>query len=174
MPDSTIKRPHFFSGKLLTAYDLAQEQQYVIEKFKRHNRTLHGFGIVAGLKVTAKSGQIVLQPGLALDCEGHELSIDTVQVIDAPKGCAGDIAYLNVRFVELESDPVRIAEGEKFASVTESLEFVFAQENANRGHRHLRGRWLACAQPHALTIAKLRSSSHGWRVDRGYRPPFIK
>lgn len=174
MPDSTVKRPHFFSGKLLTADDLAQEQQYTIEKFKRHNRTLHGFGIVSGLKVTAKAGQIVVQPGLALDCEGNELSIETVQVVDPPKNCEGHTVYLNVRFVELESDPVRIADGEKFASITESFEFVFTQENANRGHRHLRARWLTCAQPHALTIAKLRSSSQGWRVDRGYRPPIIK
>ena len=169
-----LKRPRFFPGKLVTPADLELEQEYFLKKLKRHNRSLHGFGIVSGLKVTVSSGQIVVQPGLALDCEGNELAVDTLQSIVPPAPDDSRSAYLSVRYVEKPGDPVSANERKEFSTVTESVEFSFSEENCNRGHRHLRARWLACGQPHALTIAKLQRSSHGWRVDRGYRAPSIK
>lgn len=208
-----LKRPRFFSGRLLTPADLELEQQYVREKLKRHNRTLHGFGIVSGLKVKMNAGEIVVEPGLALDCEGNELLIETPQsvapppVVSSSGGSSADgspsdrsslgssdasssvewhTAYLNVRFVEdcattpcAQSTPVVPATDVENASntsvdLTESFELAVVRENCNRGHRHLRARWLACGQAHALTIARLRRRSQGWSVDRGYRPPFIK
>lgn len=176
-----LKRPRFFAGKLLTPEDLELEQEYFHEKLKRHNRSLHGFGIVSGLKVIVHSGQIHVEAGLALDCEGNELVIETAQTI-APPAVApstGDwhTAYVNLRFVEECADLVPIAGTEGGSGATtlvESFELAVAQENCNRGHRHLRARWLACGRPHALTIAKLRKSSQSWRVDRGYRAPVIK
>jgi hypothetical protein len=170
----SLKRPRYFGGKLLTPADLELEQQYVREKSKLHNRALHGFGIVSGLTVTLKEGTIIVGPGLALDCEGNELIVAAAQsilssaiTVDCPA------VYLNLRFAEENTDPVSTAANET-STVTESFEITFTQENSNRGHRHLRARWLACAQPHALTIAKLKQGSHGWRVERGYRPPVIK
>ncbi len=68
------ERAPFFRGKLLTPEDLELTQQYFRERFKRHNRSLHGFGIVSGLNVTVNSGQIAVEPGLALDCEGKSRS----------------------------------------------------------------------------------------------------
>jgi hypothetical protein len=195
-------RSRFVSGQLLTPEDFEREQQYVREKFRRHNRTLHGFGIVSGLKAKTVSGQIVVEPGLALDCGGNEILIETPQTVSAPQllsspdelssdgsssgalskalpsgASSPDVsqnalsssasppvdwhtAYLNVRFVE--------------DFTTESFVLEVARENCNRGHRHLRARWLACGQAHALTIAKLRRRSHGWTVDRSYRPPTVK
>ena len=175
MPESqTLKRPHFFNGKLLTAADLEQEQQYQLDKFKRHNRSLHGFGIVSGLKVTTNAGQIVVEPGLALDCEGNEIIVGAAQSILASAiRVDGSTAYINLRFAEESVDPVSIGANET-SNIAESFALDFAPENCNRSHRHLRARWLACGKPHALTIAKLKHSSQGWRVERGYRPPFIK
>jgi hypothetical protein len=169
-----FKRPNFFNGKLLTAADLQLEQQYFREKLKLHNRSLHGFGIVSGLKVTVDSGQIIVEPGLALDCEGNELVVDTEQSIVPPDISGSGTMYLNVRFAEVGVDPTTNFEGEEPAAIVESFELGFASENFNRSHRHLRARWLSCGQPHALTIAKLRRGAHGWRIDRGYRPPRIK
>jgi|ERR1044072_13696 hypothetical protein len=175
MTDSPpFKRPNFFPGKVLTPEDLELEQQYFRGKLKLHNRSLHGFGIVSGLNVTVESGQIVVEAGLALDCEGNELVIDVRQSIAAPDSCETSATYLNVRFVETGADFVPGGEGEQSDTIIESSELGFATENSNRSHRHLRARWLACGQPHALTIAKLRRGTHGWRVDRGYRPPKIK
>ena len=43
---SGTKRPNYFSGRLLSAGDLTEEQNYLLETHRRHLRTLHGFGIV--------------------------------------------------------------------------------------------------------------------------------
>jgi hypothetical protein len=173
-----LTRPRFFSGKLITPEDLELEQQYFREKLKRHNRSLHGFGIVSGLKVTTKSGQIIIEPGLALDCEGNELVIETVQSIVPPATADWHTAFVNVCFFEECAGTISPAGPEEAAhlaaTITESFMLALAQENSSRGHRHLRARWLACGRPHALTIAKLKKHSQGWRVDRGYRPPAIK
>ena len=177
-----LKRLRYFTGQMLTAENFQLEQQYFREKSKLHNRSLHGFGIVSGLKVSVESGQVFVEPGLALDCEGNELVITAAQSIVAPVNADNwTSAYVNVSYAEENTDPVP-AVPEPLTSdnlaqpstITEGFAIVVAQENCNRGHRHLRARWLACGKPHALTIAKLRHTSHGWRVERGYRPPFIK
>lgn len=170
----SLQRPRFFNGKLITPEDLELEQQYFREKQKRHNRSLHGFGIVSGLRVQASSGQIVVEPGLALDCEGNEIVINARQPIVPPTVCDSRTAYLNVRFVENGADVVPNTGCEEPSVITESFELAVAQENCNSKHRHLRARWLACGELHALTIAKLRRGPRGWSVDRGYRPPAIK
>jgi hypothetical protein len=174
-----LTRPRFFSGKLITPEDLELEQQYFREKLKRHNRSLHGFGIVSGFKVTTKSGQIIVEPGLALDCEGNELAIETVQSIVPPSTADWHTAFVNVSFVEECAGTISPPGAEEAASnlagtITESFMLALTQKNFNQGHRHLRARWLACGRPHALTIAKLTKHSQGWRVDRGYRAPTIK
>lgn len=181
----SLKRLRFFTGQVLTADSFELEQQYFREKLKRHNRTLHGFGIVSGLKVTAHSGQLIVEPGLALDCEGNELLIPSAR--PAVVGSTTDgfrVAYVCVRYVEEETDFVpglpdepattSTDNGAKASTITEGVAVEIAAENNNRGHRHLRARWLSCGQSHPLTIAKLNNSSHGWRVDRRYRPPAIK
>jgi hypothetical protein len=180
MSDSeALKRPRYTTGQLLTAADFTLEQEYFRKKLKRHNRSLHGFGIVSGLKVSTESGQIVVAPGLALDCEGNELVVGARQIISATIDLG--VLYVNVHYVEVCEEPVPVALDESGAStlgqasrIRESFALSLAPENCNRGHRHVRARWLACGQPHQLTIAKLRRGAHGWRVDRGYRPPAVK
>jgi hypothetical protein len=170
-----LERPRFFSSKLFRTEDLALEQQYFREKLRRHNRSLHGFGIVSGLKVTTDSGKIAVDAGMALDCQGNEVVIGTAQLLSLPASSDNwRTAYVNIRYTEDSSDSV-ITHGVAQASmIKETFEIVVVQENCNRGHRHQRARWLACGEPHALTIAKLKHSSPAWRVDRGYRPPTIK
>lgn len=170
-----FKRLRYFTGEVLTAEELQLEQQYFRDIHKRHNRALHGFGIVSGLKVTVGGGLIIVAPGLAIDCEGNELVVDSEQSIAASG--LGDLrtAYLGIRYLEKCVDPVPSAiGGEKRSHIQESFELTLAAENSNRGHRHSRGRWLPCGQLHALTIAKLKATAPGWRVDRRYRPPMMK
>jgi hypothetical protein len=170
----SLKRPRFFTGQLLTVETLQLEQQYFLEKSKRHNRSLHGFGIISGLKVSVAAGQIVVKPGLALDCEGNELVVSSAQSMASPVVAADDqTTYVNLGYAEEEVDPISAGANEASA-IRESFTLAFAPENFNRGHRHLRARWLACGQAHALTIAKLKRSPNGWRVERGYRPAMIK
>ena len=145
-----FKRPNFFHGKFLTPEDFELQQQYFRGKLKLHNRSLHGFGIISGLNVIVDSGQIVIEPGLALDCEGNELVVGAQQSIAAPDSCESGVAYLNIRYVETGADFVPNGdEGEQPATIVEGFELGFATENSNRSHRHLRARWLVCGQPHA-------------------------
>jgi hypothetical protein len=182
----SLKRLHFFTGQLLTAESFALEQKYFREKLKRHNRALHGFGIVSGLKVIVEEGEIIVEPGLALDCQGNELVVGSPVVV-SPLSCGWPSAYLQIGFAEEYTDLIPAAsladptltealqlDVKEASTITETVEFQVARENSNRGHRHLRARWLACGQHHALTIAKIKHSSQGWRVERGYRPPAIK
>src|ERR1700681_1957588 len=46
-----LKRPSSFVGRLIDAATLQSEHDYHREKHRRHNRNLHGFGIVSGLEV---------------------------------------------------------------------------------------------------------------------------
>ena len=112
---------------------------------------------------------------MALDCQGNEVVIGTTQKLSPPASSDNwRTAYVNIRYAEDSSDPVATQGGTQASMIKESFEIVVVQENCNRGHRHLRARWLACGEPHALTIAKLKHSSQGWRVDRRYRPPTVK
>ena len=171
MPNSQpLSRPYYFSGKLLTVDDLTQEQTYVIEKFKRHNRSLHGFGVVSGLRVTTDSGKIKISAGMALDCEGNEILVPSDQTLPPPSFGA-KVAFVSIKYAEQCAGGIP---PDKPATIIESFELLFTTDNQNSGHRHLRARWLTCGKDHCLTLAKVRQLATGWRVDRRYRTPKIK
>jgi hypothetical protein len=73
------ERNRYFTGKYLTARDFADEQAYFLSRHRLHNRLLHGWGIVCGLKVVqhpdpdCRKRWVVVLPGAALDCCGREL-----------------------------------------------------------------------------------------------------
>lgn len=75
-------RNRYFDGKLLTRRDFDAEQDYLRGKDRLHNAFLHGSGTVCGLKVVqhpnpaCRDRYVVLEPGLALDCCGHEIVVD--------------------------------------------------------------------------------------------------
>jgi hypothetical protein len=46
-----LERPRYFARQLLTPVDLTLEQQYFRDRLRRHNRLLHGWGVVCGLAV---------------------------------------------------------------------------------------------------------------------------
>ncbi|GAA2163248.1 hypothetical protein [Pedococcus bigeumensis] len=68
------RRVNFFTGMLLTAEDLAVEQEYHREMRYLHNR-LHGFGVVSGLDVSVGRGSLRVDPGLAIDPCGREIVV---------------------------------------------------------------------------------------------------
>ena len=73
----TIERTRYFAGQLLDAADLTQEQLYLREKARRHNRMLHGWGVVTGLGVRKgpEAGGLTIEPGYALDPCGDEIVV---------------------------------------------------------------------------------------------------
>ena len=80
-----FERNNYFHGKTLSARDLSDEQGYLNEKRWLINRTVLGWGVVCGLDVCLENGCLMVRPGLALDCCGHELLVCAEQTIHAEK-----------------------------------------------------------------------------------------
>src|SRR5262245_44014626 len=76
-----MARNYFFTGKLMVERDFTDEQRFFCGKLQRHNHTLHGTGVVCGLKVVQHPNEkcqdkfVIIEPGTALDCCGHELIV---------------------------------------------------------------------------------------------------
>jgi len=127
-----LERTRFFSRQIVTPDDLTQDQIYFREKSKRHNRMLHGWGVVCGACVRRGTTDcdVIIEPGYILGPYGDEIVIDRDTVIDICKlgtgeqdGCCGDeldpwcsdgrstctqgTLYLAVKYSECKSRPVR-------------------------------------------------------------------
>lgn len=78
------ERTRYFPGQLVGADDLTQDQSYVLERMRRHNRLLHGWGVVAGAGVSIGSdpGTVVVTSGFVLGPAGDEIWIDQDLVVD--------------------------------------------------------------------------------------------
>lgn len=46
-----LERPRYFPGEILTPAEMTLEQQYFRDKLRRHNRLIHGWGVVCGAAV---------------------------------------------------------------------------------------------------------------------------
>lgn len=73
-----FERPNYFCGQLLSDDDLSAEQSYFREKQKLYHRTLHGHGVVCGLRLTCDPdccGRIRIGEGYAIDNCGNDLVV---------------------------------------------------------------------------------------------------
>ncbi len=86
-PPLQLARNCYFTGKLLVERDFTDEQAYVLGKQLRHNRYQHGSGIACGLEVEphptvgCQDRLVVVQPGQALECCGHEILLTRPEVV---------------------------------------------------------------------------------------------
>ncbi|MGL4499428.1 MAG: hypothetical protein ACRCU2_10250, partial [Planktothrix sp.] len=70
----TNKRPNYFGGQYLLEDDFQLEQQYHIDRQRRHNRILHISGIAEGLNITNANGLAVdVSAGTAIDNQGRQI-----------------------------------------------------------------------------------------------------
>jgi hypothetical protein len=106
------KRNRYFTGKVLGARDLQDEQTYFLEKEILHARYLHGYGVVCGLRVRPteppQRWRLVVEPGLALDPCGREIVVP--QAVEYGFGRLeqrGPI-YLVIEYCEVEADPMPV------------------------------------------------------------------
>ena len=76
------KRVNYPFGLVLGVDEFLQEQTHFLEKHRRHNRMLHGFGTVAGLKVSAPASvdppEIRVANGLAASRGGYDICVPNV------------------------------------------------------------------------------------------------
>ena len=132
-----LERTRFFPRQLITPDDLTQDQRYFREKQRRHNRMLHGWGVVCGVYV--RSGQnpceVIVEPGYILGPYGDEIIVEQEVTVDLchedPDGNAlspcgesdiwcsdvrsdrtpGEPLYLAIRYAECHTRPVRVMPG---------------------------------------------------------------
>ena len=73
-----FERPDYHCGHLLTDADLSLQVRYAVEKNKLRNRTLHGTGVVCGLKLTCDPDccdRILVHEGYAIDACGNDIVV---------------------------------------------------------------------------------------------------
>lgn len=129
-----LERVRYFPRQLMTAEDMNAEQAYFIERMRRHNRLLHGWGIVCGLEVEAsptgdKPWQVRVKPGFGLSPQGDEIWVAAPVCFDlarppalddegcvpcSPRPPAGTQSthYLAIRYVDRPARPVRTSHGD--------------------------------------------------------------
>ncbi len=113
-----LDRTHYFTGRMLSAADLVADQTYGRDKLRRHNRLLHGWGVVCGLLVTADATattpwRIRIDAGIALDRRGDELTLACPVSIDLEAHRARGTRRIHVA--------IRYAEALVFRDGTERL-----------------------------------------------------
>jgi len=82
-----LERVRFFPRQLLGADDMNAEQHYFREKLRRHNRFLHGWGVVCGCEVrpsatTDRPYQVIICPGYVVTPQGDEILIGCPALFD--------------------------------------------------------------------------------------------
>jgi hypothetical protein len=144
----TIERTRYFTGQLLDEADLTQEQLYFLEKARRHNRMLHGWGIVSGLGVRPGPAacELTVEPGYALDPRGDEIVVADAVIVDIrSEDEDGNVVspcpqpddherervrksrlpeqslYLAIRYAECAARPVPVGESVEYSRTRESF-----------------------------------------------------
>jgi len=91
---SVVELPRYYPRQLITPDDLTLEQNYFRDRMRRHNRLLHGWGVVCGalvcpLAVTNADGTTSYEPwkvqvesGYILGPYGDEIVIDCKRTVD--------------------------------------------------------------------------------------------
>jgi hypothetical protein len=129
----SLERVNFFNRQLLTADDMNTERDYFLQKLRRHNRFMHGWGVVCGLSVTAApiSGtpwRVQIGSGYALGPYGDEIFVAEAVYFDLAAclsggatnpcepnmllpGAAGSstTVYLGIQYAECLARPVQVA-----------------------------------------------------------------
>lgn len=134
----SLERVSYFPRQLLTADDMRAEQDYFRQKLRRHNRFLHGWGVVCGLDVTAAPTakapwRVAIDEGYALGPYGDEIFVGERVYLDladcshgatthpcepdqlvgsasltAVVGTAREHVFLAIRYSECSARPVRV------------------------------------------------------------------
>lgn len=163
-------RPHYFFGRLLTAADYQAEQDYHRGKQQLQNRLLFGTGVVAGLRVSIVHGQLTVSPGLAYDCQGHELLLKE----EHREPMAKDVSarYVTVRYreravglVPVPGLPQAAEEAEPQAScIEETVEICVTRSLVHLPHTTVAARVAGCESPHGVCLARIHWQGQRWSV----------
>lgn len=151
-------------GMLLAPEELNAEQQYFLQRQRRHNRFLHGWGVVSGLSVSVVEGVILIKPGIAIDCAGNEICLDERLSCDLPKD--GAEAYVVAEYVESEVDPIPLMYGDgenqdtqSFSRILEGAHCFLLEHNPIADHTGMGPGSPGCNRVHPVPLARIRFES---------------
>jgi len=118
-PIGALERPDYAPRSTLAARDLLTEQRYRGQRLRRHNRHLHGWGVVCGLRVVPagdprRPWALLICPGYAIGPYGDEIEVSTPALLDihdylwrVPQDVRKlDRAYVGIRYAERQTCPV--------------------------------------------------------------------
>jgi len=171
------KRISFFDGRLLTAEDLTAEQDYFLGRLRRHNRLLHGYGVVQGLHVSVTGDttapSVTVVPGYAVDPLGHEICVCSAIVLPVPqKGTSLHVVICYrecpTDLVPVPSDPAEPDSEMKPSRIADTFELLLSATWPQR-------RADPCGEvtggASGVPLARLLFSRRRWQVDRRFRVP---
>ena len=153
--DATLVRVRFFARQLLSAADFEQEQDYQRARHRRHNRLLHGAGIVWGLDVVVDDhgtdgSQVVVTPGVAIAADGEELVLcDRTTSLLPPVKTA---CYVSLGLAERATGTQPDGEATR---IEESAEITVSEAGL----------------PASIPISRLVREHHAWTVDPTFQAP---
>jgi hypothetical protein len=119
-PRGALKRPDYHPDQYLCATDLGADQRYLVQRWRRQRRYLHGWGVVCGLKVAPANDPLQpwglwVCPGYAIGPYGDEILVECrrrIDVIDflwtrpANVALLSRMAFVGIRYAEKYLQPV--------------------------------------------------------------------
>ncbi len=174
-----LARLNYFNGRLLSASDLTREQDYHLHARWRHNRLLHGQGIVTGLQVSvgdaAGGSTVTIQPGFAIDPLGREVVLG--EPVSGNLPATGAVLIL-VRYLEQASGsmPTPAGHGDPADSampdlIEEGAEVLLEAEGASTEQSGEGTAGSEGGAGNAVPLARLYHSRGKWRLDHHFRVP---
>jgi hypothetical protein len=170
-----LSRPNYISGQLLTAEDLKDEQTYHLEKQRRHNRSLHGHGVVWGLEVVVSSPnlesaqRVIVSPGFAIDRNGDEILVPAEQQANLLSAGEDERLWVLLNYVETPADSVPVPGGSAESDqgsptrIMESFQLCLAGSLEED-----------CAGPMSVRLARISRTPQGWVLDPFYQPSRLR
>lgn len=130
-----LRRNRYFLGKFMTARDFARDQHYFLERHRRHNLHLHGWGIVDGLEVesvgeTAAQFEFVIRPGFAIDAEGREIHVGEEIKLAVPRERLDGPGELRVCLGYVEDERERVPALDRSRGEGDGFEFNVVADSA--------------------------------------------
>ena len=121
-PPGALARPVFEAGNYLAIPDLQTWQHYRSQRRRRHNRFLHGWGVVCGLRVVPANDQhrpwaVRVCPGYAISCCGDDIVVPMPTAVDVrdylwrrplQNGQPAPVAYVGIQYAEERVRPVPV------------------------------------------------------------------
>jgi hypothetical protein len=115
-----LSRPSYEVGDRLCRGQMRDEQFHMCQSLRRHNRYLHSWGVVCGLRIVAigeapRPWAIRVCPGYAIGRCGDEIQVQTSVAVDIydylwtrpmDGGHLAIVAYVAIRYAEEYTEPI--------------------------------------------------------------------